>query len=230
MTLFGVSSQVNPYVMTETPKKTVTHIRPEKSERIFSISEIWKFRPLLKQLIARNTQTRILNSPITLLWGFIRPGIMTLAFFYIRRMANADFGSGVPYALFIFSGLCLWFLFAEVTVQVAGSISTDASLSRKVYFPRILSPISVVLGRWIDCIVIVAAIVVFQLFMGISISASFPFIILVMATLLLLAFGSGLILRLLLPFTKTIGKFWRRSFIWVCSCLQCCSLSQFYRY
>lgn len=131
---------------------------------------------------------------------------MTLAFFYIRRMANADFGSGVPYALFIFSGLCLWFLFAEVTVQVAGSISTDASLSRKVYFPRILSPISVVLGRWIDCIVIVAAIVVFQLFMGISISVSFPFIILVMATLLLLAFGSGLIFAALVAVHKDYRK------------------------
>ncbi len=173
--------------------QTIIHITPKQKTAFFSVREIWKFRSLLRQMIKRNINSRITNSPLTLVWGFIRPAIMTLAFFYIRRMANADMGQEIPYSLFIFSGLCVWFLFSETTANVAHSLKTDAGLSNKVYFPKILSPIAVLLGRWIDITFIVAAIIAFQMVLSIPIGIEALLIVVIMVMLLLLAFGFGIL-------------------------------------
>jgi lipopolysaccharide transport system permease protein len=185
----------------------VTHIRPERGAGVLDPMEIWRYRVLLRQMITRNIRSRVISSPMSLIWGFIRPGIMTLAFFYIRHMSSADFGGHVPYALFIFSGLCVWFLFSEVTVQVAGSLSADAAVSQKVYFPRVLSPLAIVLARWIDIIVIVAAIIIMQFFFSVPVTPDFLLVLPAMATLLLLAFGLGCLFAGLMLYHPDNRKF-----------------------
>ena len=188
-------------------KRPVVHIRPESGVGVLDPAEIWKFRVLLAQMISRNIRSRIVNSPISIVWGFIRPTIMTLSLIYIRHVSSADFGENVPYALFVFSGLCYWFLFAETTIQTAGSISADAGLSKKVYFPKLLSPLSIVLSRWPDLLIITAAVICAQLAMGVSLSLSLWAIIPVLATLLFLAFGIGVLFAGLMILHRDYSKF-----------------------
>lgn len=178
----------------------LTHIRPGQSVGIFDLVQIWKYRSLLSQMIRRQLAVRITASPLNLLWGFIRPGIMTLAFFYLRHLTNADFGQTVPYALFIFSGFCLWFLWADTVVQIATSLASDAAVIQRVYYPRILGPLSILLSRLVDVGIILVAILVLQLFMGVAPSLQFYWLPLAALTLLGLAFGLGTIFASLMLF------------------------------
>ena len=94
-------------------------IRPDQSVGVLNARELWRYRGLLGQMTRRQIATRILSSPTSVVWTFVRPAIMTLAFYFLRRASGADFGAEVPYPLFIFSGLCFWFLFAETAMQTS---------------------------------------------------------------------------------------------------------------
>ena len=182
-------------------------IRPTQGAGIFDFAEVWAYRALLGQMIKRQIMIRVVTSPLSIVWGFIRPAIMTLAFYYLRRMSSADFGHDVPYALFIFSGFCLWFLFAEIVLQVAGSLSADASVIKKVYYPRLISPLAVVLSRFMDFIIVVAAIVIAQLLFSVGIDWNFLWIIPIGLTMLALAFGVGAIFASLMVFHPDTRRF-----------------------
>lgn len=178
----------------------LTHIRPGQSVGIFDVVQIWKYRTLLSQMVKRQLAVRITASPLNLLWGFIRPGIMTLAFFYLRHLTDANFGQTVPYALYIFSGFCLWFLFADIVVQIATSLAADAAVIQRVYYPRILGPLSILISRMVDVGIILTAIFILQLFMGVGPSMQFYWLPLAALTLLGLAFGLGTIFASLMLF------------------------------
>lgn len=178
----------------------LTHIRPGQSVGIFDVVQIWKYRSLLSQMVSRQLAVRITASPLNLLWGFIRPGIMTLAFFYLRHLTDADFGQTVPYAVYIFSGFCLWFLFADIVVQIATSLAADAAVIQRVYYPRILGPLSILISRMVDVGIILVAIFILQLFMGVGPSMQFYWLPLAALTLLGLAFGLGTIFASLMLF------------------------------
>jgi lipopolysaccharide transport system permease protein len=178
----------------------LTHIRPGQSVGVFDIVQIWRYRSLLSQMVARQLAVRITASPLNLLWGFIRPGIMTLAFFYLRHLTDADFGQTVPYALYIFSGFCLWFLFADIVVQIATSLAADAAVIQRVYYPRILGPLSILMSRVVDVGIILLATFILQLVMGVAPSPHFYWLPLATLTLLALAFGLGTIFAALILF------------------------------
>lgn len=179
--------------MSTQSTRDVIHIRPERPVGILSLPEIWKFRVLLAQMINRNIRSRILNSPISIVWGFIRPAIMAAALVYIRHMSSANLGAQIPYTLFIFSGLCFWFLWAEMVIQSANSLKLDSGISKKVYFPLILSPIAVVAARWVDIFIISGAVIAFQLYLGVPMSLDLFAMIPVMFVMFLLAFGIGVL-------------------------------------
>src|SRR5690606_33117146 len=112
----------------------------------------------------------------------------------------ADLGQPVPYALFLFSGFCLWFLFADVTVQVATSLAADAAVIQRVYYPRIIGPLSIVISRGVDTLLVLAAIFALQVTFGISPSPHFYLLPLAALTLLALAFGLGAMFAALILF------------------------------
>jgi lipopolysaccharide transport system permease protein len=179
---------------------SVTRIGPAQGANIFSLTELWRYRSLLGQMVRRQLSTRLFASPLNIVWGFIRPGIMTLALIYIRNAARADFGEDVPYGVYLFSGLCFWFLFAETTSQIAGSLAADAAVIQKVYYPRIISPLAMILSRLIDAVIIVLAIAVLQIAQGVTFDHELLLLLPAILTLLLLAFGVGVLFASLILF------------------------------
>ncbi len=181
-------------------KLPITHIRPGQSVGVFDLAQIWLFRGLLWQMTRRQLTVRITASPLNLVWGFIRPGIMTAAFFYLRHITAANFGQTVPYALYIFSGFCLWFLFAEITVQIATSLAADSAVIQRVYYPRVLGPLSIILSRVVDIGIILLAILAMQLIVGVPVSMQFFWLPFAVLTMLALAFGLGTMFASLILF------------------------------
>ena len=170
-----------------------THIRPTQGVGVFNIAEVWQYRTLLGQNVRRQLRLRLFATPLSVLWGFLRPGIMTAALIFIRHATGADFGQGIPYEVFVFSGLCFWFLFTDTTVQIAGSLAADAAVIQRVYYPRILGPLGIVMSRVADALIIVFAVAAFQQLMGVPFDFDLVYLAPAILTLLALAFGIGVL-------------------------------------
>jgi lipopolysaccharide transport system permease protein len=124
--------------------------------------EIWRHRELLGFFIWRDVTVRYKQTLLGVGWALVQP-LATLAVFSIvfGRLAHLA-SDGVPYPAFCLAGLLPWMLFASGVTTAANSLVGNVNLLTKVYFPRLLLPLSNVIGALVDFSVSLAvALVVF---------------------------------------------------------------------
>lgn len=112
------------------PRRTVTQ----------SLTGIWRYRELLTNLVRKELKVRYKNSSLGFLWSMLNP-LMYLVVFYV--VFQLVLKSGVPYfPVFLLSGLLGWNLFSSSLAAATGSITGNASLVNKVWFPREILPLA----------------------------------------------------------------------------------------
>lgn len=179
--------------------------------------DLWRYRELLGFLAWRDIKVRYKQAVLGAGWALIQPIITTIVFTVIfGRLAGMP-GGGVPYPLLVLSGLLPWQLFSTALSGSSGSLVSNANLISKVYFPRLIVPLSALGVALIDFLVVLA------LFLGVSLWFGFTptwhwlvlpvFVALALAT----ALGAGLWLtaltvkyrdfRFIVPFLLQIGLF-----------------------
>jgi ABC-type polysaccharide/polyol phosphate export permease len=114
------------------------------------LREFWRYRSLLRMLVVRDLKTRYRSSALGVMWSFLQPLgmmlVMTFAFGVINRgPANME-----HYNVFILSGLLAWNFFSAAVVGGSGSILNNSALVKKVYFPRMVLPVSVVMSSLVN--------------------------------------------------------------------------------
>jgi lipopolysaccharide transport system permease protein len=125
--------------------------------------ELWRHRELLYFLAWRDLKIRYKQTAIGIGWVLLQPLLTTLVFAAVfGRFVNVP-ASGAPYALFALCGLVPWLYCAQAVTRASLCLVVDAQLLTKVYFPRLLLPVSAVLTPLVDaclsfaCLLIVAA-------------------------------------------------------------------------
>lgn len=122
-------------------KPYVRVIKSTQDVYLPSISELWGYRDLVYYLTLRNIGTTYRQTVLGPLWVLIQPIATTVVFTFIfGSLANLS-TEGVPHALYTFAGLIPWTLFAASLTRITSSLSGNASLITKVYFPRMILPI-----------------------------------------------------------------------------------------
>lgn len=107
---------------------------------------------LTRNLAVRDVETRYKHSFLGLYWTLINPLVTALIFsFVFQDIFHATSGS-LPYVVFLLSGLTFWNFFANAVLSATSSVSGNAQLLAKVYFPRLVLPIAAVLARLIDLV------------------------------------------------------------------------------
>lgn len=124
-----------------------------KSKRGFSainLNELWHYRELLFFLTLRDVKVRYKQTVLGAAWAIIQP-VLTMVVFsvFFGRLAKIP-SEGVPYPIFSYSALLPWTLFSQGLSQSANSLVGNANLLTKVYFPRIIIPVSSVLSPLVD--------------------------------------------------------------------------------
>jgi len=116
--------------------------------------DLWRYRELFFILAWRDVAVRYKQTVIGLAWAFVRP-FMTMVVFTIvfGKIAKLPSEGAAPYAVMVFAGLLPWTLFASVLSDASTSIVGSANLISKVYFPRLIVPVSTVLVALIDFLV-----------------------------------------------------------------------------
>ena len=124
-------------------------IEPSRGWRALDLRELWRFRELAYFLALRDIKVRYKQTALGVAWVVLQPLLATGIFsivFGSRGLAT----DGVPYPLFVVSGLVPWFYFANATAGASGSIVGNAQLISKVYFPRLAIPLAAVLANLVD--------------------------------------------------------------------------------
>lgn len=134
--------------------ESLTLIQPKPS--IFGledIKEIWDYRELLFFFAWRDFKVRYKQTLIGVIWAFLQP-FLTMVIFSVFFGNFAKIPSdGVPYPIFVYVGLLLWQLFSSCLSDVSNSLIANQSVVTKVYFPRLVLPLSFVVIHLADFLI-----------------------------------------------------------------------------
>ena len=120
----------------------VTVIRPQRGWRLIDLRELWFFRELQYFLVWRDVKVRYKQTSLGIGWALLQP-LLTMITFSVLFGGLAGLGQrtdGIPYPLFVFSGLLLWTFFSSTVTAATTSMISNQQLISKVYFPRIMIP------------------------------------------------------------------------------------------
>lgn len=149
--------------MTAAPHGLV-RIRPPRRWESIDSRALWRFRGLIWALAARDITLRYRQTMLGVLWIVLQPligaGILSFVF---GRVAMLD-SAGVPYMLLAYVGLMGWNVFSTTVLKASTSLIGNASLISKVAFPRLVLPLSGVIGTFLDAgiAVIIGFVLVFS--------------------------------------------------------------------
>ncbi|QEF99640.1 Teichoic acid translocation permease protein TagG [Stieleria maiorica] len=129
---------------------TVTVIEPRNGLRLLDLAELLQYRDLFMFLVWRSVKVRYAQSAIGIGWAVIQPVFSMLVFNIVfGKLANME-SDGVPYAIFSFTALVPWTYFSNAVNDGTNSLVTGANIISKVYFPRLILPLSAVTAKLID--------------------------------------------------------------------------------
>lgn len=162
-----------------------------KSERQYW-KDLWRYRELLYFLAWRDILVRYKQTVIGVAWAVLRPVLTMLVLTFIfGKLAKMPSG-GVPYPILVFCGMLPWQFFATAFAESGNSLVSNSGMISKVYFPRLVVPISSVITSFVDFLISAVLMGLMMIYYrtvpGASILMLPVFVILAFAT----AFGAGL--------------------------------------
>lgn len=124
-------------------------------------------------------------------WTMLRPLVFLAVIMLLKRWSGARVDEYIPYALYLYSGLILWWYFVDATKQASKSIFQYRGLITKIYYPRIITPAVPVFARVADLLVQLIPLVVLMVYFGEGPGAGLALAPLVIANMILLCLGLG---------------------------------------
>ena len=141
-------------------------IRPPRKWVPVDLHELWNYRELLTSFTMRDIKIRYKQTALGFLWAIIQPLFMMVIFTIIFGGFAKIPSEGIPYPLFSFAALLPWMLFSEGLIRSTMSMVANANIMTKVYFPRLIMPISGILSPLVDFAVSISILVLMMAYYG----------------------------------------------------------------
>ena len=156
-------------------------VKPSKGWISLKLRELWEYRELLYFLTWRDIKVRYKQTVLGAAWAIIQPFFTMVVFsLFFGKLAKVP-SDGLPYPIFAYAALVPWTFFANGLSQSSNSLVGNANLIKKVYFPRLVVPVSSVISGLVDFVLAFLVLIGMMLVYGI-----FPTFNLVWLPLLLL--------------------------------------------
>jgi lipopolysaccharide transport system permease protein len=167
-------------------------IEPPHGWQALDLRELWRFREMLFFFTWRDIKVRYRQTVLGAAWAVLQP-VLTMVIFSIIFGVLAKLPSqGVPYPVFTYTALLPWQLFAFALTSSSNSLITNQQLITKVYFPRLIIPISSVLAGLVDFFIAFVVLILMMLYYGIAPTAAVWSLPLFLLLALVSATGVGL--------------------------------------
>jgi lipopolysaccharide transport system permease protein len=141
-------------------------IRPSRGWIGLGAVELWKHRDLAYILVWRDLKVRYKQTAFGAAWAVLQPVALMLVFTAFLGRIQGIGAAGVPYPLFALSGLVPWTLFSQSLNGASSSLVNSQNLISKVYFPRLLLPLSAVASFVVDFLIASVVLVIAMLLFG----------------------------------------------------------------
>jgi len=190
-------------------------IAPPRGWFALHLRELWDYRELLYFFVWRDVKVRYKQTAIGILWVVLQPLLtMLVATLFFGRLAKLP-SQGLPYSVFCFAGLVPWTYFSTSLLNVTNVVVDNQRVITKVYFPRLILPVSAALSGLVDFSIAFLVLFIYTLTFGIRPTFAILFVPLLLLLAILTVLGVGLWLsalnalyrdvRYLIPF---LIQFW----------------------
>jgi len=174
------------------PDEPLSIIEPSQSWAALDLRAVWTYRELLYFLTWRDVKVRYKQTALGVAWVVMQPLLTTLVFtLFLGRVARMP-SDDIPYPLFVFAGLLPWTFFNGAITSSSNSLVGNAHLITKVYFPRVLIPISAVAARLLDFVISFVVLLALMAYYGVGPTRNLLMLPALVALVTLLALGMGM--------------------------------------
>ena len=173
-------------------------IKPQ-SKFSLGLRELWEYRELFYFFTLRDIKVKYKQTVLGFLWAVLQPLIMAFLFSFFLGKAISNYTAlSLPYEVFALSGLVIWGIFSSGLNNAGNSMVSNANIIKKIYFPRLIIPISSVLVGLFDFLMAFVVFIIYCFFKDIHFSW-YAFIYFPLAVILtcIATFGAGSLLAAL---------------------------------
>jgi lipopolysaccharide transport system permease protein len=204
--------------VNELPTTTIAPLVIEagRTERHYW-SDLWRYRELLGFLAWRDVKVRYKQAVLGVAWAVVQPAVQTILLTFVFGKLAKMPGGDMPYSLLVLAGLLPWQLFSGAFSGAGSSLVSNSHLISKVYFPRLIVPLSAVVVALIDMLILLAIALPYAMYEGIFPTWRMLLLPLFVFGTMLVALGAGLWItaltvkyrdfRFITPFLLQIGVF-----------------------
>jgi lipopolysaccharide transport system permease protein len=171
---------------------SLIHIRPKRGWQPLDLKQLWQYRELMYFMSWRDIKVRYKQTALGAAWAVIQP-LMTMVVFsiFFGKLAKMP-SDGIPYPLFAYAALVPWTFFANSLTQASNSLLQNSNMLKKIYFPRLVMPISSVISGTVDFVFAFMVLIAMMLFYGILPTVNIVWLPFLMLLALATALGGGL--------------------------------------
>jgi lipopolysaccharide transport system permease protein len=192
-------------------------LRPRHGLAQLRLDEVWAYRELVFFLAWRDILVRYKQTTLGVLWALLRPFLTMVVFtFVFGRLAHVPTGT-IPYPVFAFAALLPWQLFSTAFSESSASVVSNSALVSKVYFPRLIIPLSAVVSAVVDFLVSSLMFAALLVWFHVAVSSRLLWVVPLVLLCLVTALGAGVWfaalfvryrdVRHLIPFVVQMGLY-----------------------
>lgn len=156
--------------MTELAKSepTTIYIKPTTGLAALNLRDLWVYRELIVFMIWRNLKVRYKQTLLGATWAVIQPLMTMIVFNFIFGNVAKVPTDDIPYPIFSYTALLPWGLFTTALNQASRSLTTNQNMVTKIYFPRLVLPISSVLAGLVDFAIAFVILIGLMFYYGVT--------------------------------------------------------------
>jgi lipopolysaccharide transport system permease protein len=179
--------------------KFTTVIRPKNKLFDIDFKEIWDYRDLFSMFVKRDIITQYKQTILGPTWFFIQPALTTIMYMVVFAGIAGISTDGLPEPLFYLAGIVCWQYFADCLNKTSTTFTTNQAIFGKVYFPRLIVPLSTVASNLVRMgiqILLFVAVYIYYVLQGVILQPNIYILLLPVLVLMLagLSLGFGIII------------------------------------
>ena len=187
------------------PRNHTILIEPLQGWEPLKLRDVWEYRELLYFLIWRDIKVSYARTNLGVGWALLKPVLTMLVFTFIFGWLTQLPSDGMPYPIFVYAGLLPWQLFARLVSGSGSSMVANESLVTKVYFPRLIAPLSITVVGTLDFVIALGVLLGMMWYYQIALTAGAWILPLLVAVTIAAGLGLGLWIAALNVLCRDIG-------------------------
>ncbi|HLT24161.1 MAG TPA: ABC transporter permease [Ignavibacteria bacterium] len=174
--------------------KPLKVIEPNKSWNFLNLREIFQYKDLLYFMVLRDVTVLYKQTILGVMWAVLNPFLTMIIFSVIFGNLAGVPSDGIPYPIFSYAALLPWTYFSQSFAASSNSLIQNSSIFTKVYFPRVMIPLTPILSKLVDFAIAFSILILMMIYYGMYPGVNLVFLPLLIIIMVVFSLGFGLLM------------------------------------